>query len=61
MRSQQRKKLRTVSGLELSKYLNKYSEIGNQYVERLKKIIEQNSLMDFDDAILSRKKKPSIV
>jgi uncharacterized FlgJ-related protein len=61
MRSQQRKKLRTISGLELSKYLNKYSEIGNQYVERLKKIIEQNSLMDFDDAILSRKKKPSIV
>lgn len=61
MRNQQRKKLRTISGLELSRYLTKYSEIGYQYVDRLKKIIEQNSLMDFDDAILSRKKKPSIV
>ena len=61
MRSQQRKKLRTISGLKLSQYLNKYSEIGYQYVDRLKKIIEQNSLTDFDDAVLSRKKKPSIV
>ena len=61
MRSQQRNKLRTISGLELSRYLNKYSEIGYQYVDRLEKIIEQNSLTDFDDAVLSRKKKPSVV
>jgi len=50
-----------VNGLELAKYLYNYSEIGFTYVERLQKIIEQNSLTDFDDAILSKKKKPNIV
>ena len=37
---------------ELSKYLNKYAETGNKYVEVLQKIIEQNKLKDFDDAKL---------
>ena len=36
----------------LSKYLDKYAETGDQYVEVLKKIIKQNSLKDFDDAKL---------
>ena len=36
----------------LSKYLNKYAETGNQYVEVLQKIIKQNKLKDFDDAKL---------
>ena len=36
----------------LSKYLNKYAETGNQYVEVLQKIIKQNKLQDFDDAKL---------
>ena len=36
----------------LSNYLNKYAETGNQYVEVLQKIIEQNKLKDFDDAKL---------
>ena len=36
----------------LSKYLNKYAETGNQYVEVLQKIIIQNKLKDFDDAKL---------
>ena len=37
---------------ELSKYLNKYAETGNQYVEVIQKIIKQNKLKDFDDAKL---------
>ena len=41
-----------LDSLLLSKYLNKYAETGNQYVEVLQKIIEQNKLKDFDDAKL---------
>ena len=41
-----------LDSLELSKYLNKYAETGNQYVEVLQKIIKQNKLKDFDDAKL---------
>ncbi len=36
----------------LSKYLNEYAETGEQYVEILQKIINQNNLKDFDDAKL---------
>jgi len=60
-RAIQRKEKNRVLGLELSQYLNKYSEIGDIYVQRLKKIIEQNSLTDFDESVLSQKKKPNIV
>ena len=41
-----------ISGLELSKHLDKYSEIKDKYVFYLQKIIEQNSLTDFDKSIL---------
>ena len=41
-----------LDSIELSKYLNKYAETGNQYVEVLQKIIKQNKLKDFDDAKL---------
>ena len=41
-----------LDSMELSKHLNKYAETGNQYVEVLQKIIEQNKLKDFDDAKL---------
>ena len=61
VRAIQRKEKNRVFGLELSQYLNKYSEIGDVYVQRLKKIIEQNSLTDFDESVLSQKKKPNIV
>ncbi len=36
----------------LSEYLNEYAETGSQYVDVLKKIINQNDLKDFDDAKL---------
>ena len=41
-----------LDSMELSKYLNKYAETGNHYVEVLQKIIRQNKLQDFDDAKL---------
>ncbi len=41
-----------LDSLELAKYLNKYAETGNQYVEVLQKIIVQNKLKDFDNAKL---------
>jgi Bax protein len=41
-----------LDSIELSKYLNKYAETGNKYVEVLQKIIKQNKLQDFDDAKL---------
>ena len=41
-----------LDSMELSKYLNKYAETGNKYVEVLQKIIKQNNLKDFDDARL---------
>ena len=43
---------KTLDSIELSKFLNKYAETGNQYVEVLQKIIVQNKLKDFDDAKL---------
>ncbi len=41
-----------LDSLILSKYLDKYAEIGDQYVDVLKKIIIQNNLKDFDEAKL---------
>ena len=41
-----------LDSLELSNYLNKYAQTGNQYVEVLQQIIKQNNLKDFDDAKL---------
>ncbi len=53
---QERAKLRDkgepLDSLILSKFLNKYAETGDQYVEVLQKIIKQNNLQDFDDAKL---------
>ena len=52
-----RNNLEEISGLELSKYLDNYSEIKDKYVYYLQKIIEQNSLTDFDKSILLPTKK----
>ncbi len=43
---------KSLDSIELSSYLNKYAETGDQYVEVLQKIIKQNKLKDFDDAKL---------
>ena len=42
----------TLDSMILSEYLDKYAETGNEYVKVLQKIIQQNSLKDFDDAKL---------
>ena len=41
-----------LNSLELVIFLDKYAETGEEYTKVLKKIIEQNSLQDFDDAKL---------
>ena len=51
-RAELRDSKKPLDSVKLSKYLNKYAETGNQYVEVLKKIIIQNKLQDFDDARL---------
>ena len=49
-RAIQRDNAEVLNSIELVKYLNKYAETGEEYTKVLKKIIEQNSLKDFDDA-----------
>ena len=51
-RAELRDSKKLLDSIELSKYLNKYAETGNKYVEVLQKIIRQNKLKDFDDAKL---------
>ncbi|MAK12725.1 MAG: hypothetical protein CMI73_03555 [Candidatus Pelagibacter sp.] len=51
-RQKMRKEGQRISGVKLSKHLDKYSEIKDKYVFYLQKIIEQNSLTDFDKSIL---------
>ncbi len=47
-----------LNSLELVKYLDKYAETGVEYTKILSKIIQQNSLTDFDDVkILPTSKK----
>ncbi len=51
-RAELRDRGEALDSLILVKYLDEYAETGEQYVEVLKKIIEQNNLKDFDDAKL---------
>ena len=41
-----------ITGLDLTKYLKNYAEIGEKYVLIIEDIIKKNSLTDFDEAIL---------
>ena len=51
-RTKFRNQNKPLDSIILSKYLDKYAETGNQYIEVLQKIIEQNNLKDFDEARL---------
>ena len=51
-RTELRNQNRPLDSLILSNHLDKYAETGSQYIEVLKKIIEQNNLKDFDEARL---------
>ncbi len=54
-RAELRRKNKKISGLELVNYLYNYAQTGLEYVKVLKKIIKQNELTDFDNAILMNK------
>ena len=62
-RAKLRDENRELDSLVLSKYLDKYAETGQKYVEIIQKIIKQNKLKDFDDAKLlpSNKKLESLI
>ena len=49
IRAIQRDNYGELNSLELIDYLDKYAETGKEYTAILKKIIQQNSLTDFDD------------
>ena len=51
-RTKFRSQNKPLDSIILSRYLDKYAETGNQYIEVLQKIIEQNNLKDFDEARL---------
>ena len=51
-RTDLRNQEKPLDSLILSKHLDKYAETGNEYVDVLQKIIQQNNLKDFDDARL---------
>ncbi len=51
-RTELRNQNKPLDSLILSKHLDKYAETGNQYIEVLQKIIQQNNLKDFDEARL---------
>ena len=51
-RTELRNQNKALDSIILSRHLDKYAETGNQYIEVLQKIIEQNSLKDFDEARL---------
>ncbi len=51
-RTDLRNENKSLDSLILVKYLDKYAETGNQYIEVLQKIIQQNNLKDFDEARL---------
>jgi Bax protein len=51
-RAQLRETGKPLNSIILAEYLNEYAETGKQYVEILKKIIQQNNLKDFDNAKL---------
>mgnify|MGYP001459160457 CR=1 FL=1 len=52
VRTELRNQNKELDSLILAKHLDKYAETGNQYIEVLQKIIEQNNLKDFDEARL---------
>ena len=51
-RAELRDNKKNLNSLILANYLDKYAETGKEYIEILKKIINQNNLTDFDDVKL---------
>jgi len=63
IRAIQRDVYGSLNSLELVKYLDKYAETGIEYTRVLIQIIEQNKLIDFDDAKImpSNKREKSLI
>jgi len=51
-RAELRKNNKKISGLKLVNYLHNYAATGKEYTKSLKKTIDQNRLIDFDNATL---------
>ena len=58
-RAELRKQNKKISGLELVQYLHNYAATGSEYTKVLKKIIDQNQLTDFDNAVLMNSNQSS--
>ena len=58
-RAEFRRKNKKISGVVLVQYLHNYAATGSEYTKVLKKIIEQNQLTDFDNAILMNSSQSS--
>ena len=52
VRAEHRNLDKPLDSIILATHLEKYAETGNQYIDVLQKIIQQNNLKDFDDARL---------
>ena len=58
-RAELRRKNKKISGVVLVKYLHNYAATGSEYTKVLEKIIEQNQLTDFDNAVLMHSSQSS--
>ena len=58
-RAELRRKNKKISGVVLVQYLHNYAATKSEYTKVLKKIIEQNQLTDFDNAVLMHSKQSS--
>ena len=58
-RAELRRKNKKISGVVLGKYLQNYAATGSEYTKVLEKIIEQNQLTDFENAVLMHSSQSS--
>ena len=58
-RAELRRKNKKISGVVLVEYLQNYAATGSEYTKVLEKIIEQNQLTDFDNAVLMHSSQSS--
>jgi len=58
-RAELRNANKKISGPDLVNYLESYAATGKEYVKVLRKIIDQNSLTDFDNSTLTNFNKSS--
>ena len=56
-RANLRNQNKELNGMELTQYLDKYAQTGQEYTKKIKLIIKQNSLSDFDNVKLLTTKR----